>query len=146
MFYLSSSQRGYIDNYCSAEIPLSVSYTIGQHQPAFGISIVDFHRTARVQLMDIVRPEIESTMNTKHSTRRSDKWNQPDLVESGPTLFSARQNTACKFCLNPAWTATLKAPRMAAAPPQSRFIPGIPVCESKTNKWSGWRKSYSINV
>jgi hypothetical protein len=46
---------------------------------------------------------------------------------TGPTEFSARQKTACKFSLNPAKTAKRNAPKIAAAPPQSLFIPGIAV-------------------
>lgn len=48
-------------------------------------------------------------------------------VAFGPTAFSARQKTACKFCLNPCFTMHANAPKMAAAPPQSLFIPGIDV-------------------
>lgn len=48
-------------------------------------------------------------------------------VAFGPTAFSAKQNTACKFCLKPALTIAWNAPKIAAAPPQSRFMPGIDV-------------------
>lgn len=54
-------------------------------------------------------------------------WMSSGLVAFGPTEFSAKQNTACRFWVNPRWTAAQNAPRIAAAPPQSCFIPGIAV-------------------
>lgn len=46
-------------------------------------------------------------------------------VEFGPTEFSAKQNTACRFCLKLDFTIAWNAPKIAAAPAQSRFMPGI---------------------
>ena len=46
-------------------------------------------------------------------------------VAFGPTEFSARQNTAWMQALLPNLAITHIAPRIAAAPPHSRFMPGI---------------------
>lgn len=49
------------------------------------------------------------------------------LVELGPTEFSAIQSTACRFTVGLALTTAENAPRTAAAPPQSPFIPTMDV-------------------
>lgn len=54
--HLGSRQRGDVHDGVGLEVSLREHHAVRQHQPALGVRVVDLHRAARVQLVDVVRP------------------------------------------------------------------------------------------
>lgn len=62
--YLRPGQRGHVQDDVSAQVFTGISNTIGQHQPALGICVVDFHSPGvpqRPQVRGLVRGVLTGT-------------------------------------------------------------------------------------